>query len=83
MCYFSFLVEVKRGWELSENCFSNLTHNSQLVTGANFHFCSDTLTGIKLHSAMAGARGKQSFYLRKGEVNYTYIGGSFCFGKQW
>lgn len=56
MCCFSFLVAGKSSRELSESIFSNLTHNSWLVVGANFHFYSDTLSGIKLHSAMAGAQ---------------------------
>lgn len=51
-----FLGGGKRGRDLSGNCFSNLTYNSWLMMGANFHFYSDTLTGIKLHSVMAGAQ---------------------------
>lgn len=48
--------------ELPENCFSNLIHNSWLMMGANFHFYSDILTGIKLHSAVAGAQvGSEAF----------------------
>lgn len=83
MCWFSSLVRGKRGWELSEDCFSNFTHKSWLTMGTNFHFYSDTLTGIVKFCHGRSSSGKWSFCVRKGEVNCTYIGGSFCFGKQW
>lgn len=62
MLFFNFLVRGKRGWQLSENFFSNLIHNSWLMMGAKFCFYSDTLTGIKLQSAVSGAQvGSEAF----------------------